>query len=233
MAKLNESITENIVRRHFQDDSLASTIIIEEQASISLKITKLLKGASKSGSGISRPEFIISIKDDMDLLIVVECKADILKHESKYRDEFSGYAVDGVLHYSYYLAKEYNVLSIAVSGDKKDNIKVSYFLQKCKTTSAEQIFGNKLITLEDIFAGLRQDVAKRKDKYEELLEYSQTLNVQLHKFKIKEDKRSLLVSGILIALDNKDFYRDYAGISNNIILSTTLVETIKEQLKIE
>ncbi len=233
MAKLNERETENIVRQHFQKDKLFKDITFEEQSSSNPRITKLLKNASKKGNGIGKPEFIISIDDEKDLLIVVECKADILKHESKKRDKFTDYAVDGVLLYSSYLSKEYDVLSLAVSGIEKDNIKVSYFIQRAGKDAVEQIFGNRLITVGDILAGLRQDVAKRDEKYEELLDYSQLLNEQLHKLKIKEDKRSLLVSGVLIALDNKDFYRDYVGLSSNSILSTTLVSTIKEQLKTE
>jgi hypothetical protein len=131
------------------------------------------------------------------------------------------------------LSKEYNVLSLAVSGVEKDNIKVSYFLQKTGLSDVEQIFGNKLLSLDDILAGFKQDEARKNEKYKELLEYSQILNEQLHKLKIKEDKRSLLVSGVLIALDNKDFYRDYVGMSSNKILSSALVEIIKEQLKTE
>ncbi len=231
--KLNERETENIVRQHFQKDKLFSNITLEEQSSNSPRITKLLKNASKKGSGVGKPEFIISIDDERDLLIVVECKADILKHESKNRDKYTDYAIDGVLLYSSYLSKEYDVLSLAVSGIEKDNVKVSYFLQKAGSSSTEQIFGNRLITLDNILAGLRQDEAKKKEKYEELLEYSKLLNEQLHKLKIKEDKRSLLVSGVLIALDNKDFYRDYTGISSHKILANMLVETIKGQLETE
>ena len=228
----NEKVTEDIVRSHFKNDKMFSNITLEEQSSNNPRITKLLRTASKSGSGIGKPEFIISIDDENDLLIIVECKADILKHESKNRDKFVDYAVDGVLLYSSYLSKEYHVLSLAVSGTEKKDIKVSYFYQK-KKKEAEQIFGNKLITIGDILAGLKQDKARRNEKYGELLEYSQLLNEQLHKLKIKEDKRSLLVSGILIALDNKDFYRDYAGLTNNQILANTLVSIIKEQLKTE
>ena len=156
-----------------------------------------------------------------------------LKHESKNREEFTDYAVDGVLLYSSYLSKEYDVLSLAVSGVEKDNIRISYFIQRVGKDIAEQIFGNTLITIEDIIAGLKQDVAKRDEKYEELLEYSQVLNSNLHKLKIKEDKRSLLVSGILIALGNQDFYRSYAGLSSNKMLANTLADTIKEQLENE
>ncbi len=229
MSKLNERDTENIVRQHFYKDKLFAKITIEEQSSNNPRITKLLKNASKKGSGIGKPEFLITIDEEEDLLIVIECKADILKHESKNRKQFADYAVDGVLLYSSYLSKEYDVLSLAVSGVEKDNIKTSYFIQK-KGQDIEQIFGNKLITIDDILSGLKQDVTKRNEKYEGLLDYSKILNEQLHKLKIKEDKRSLLVSGILIALKNKDFYRSYSELSSNKMLVEALVSTIKEQL---
>ena len=230
--KLNERSTEDIVRRHFQKDRLFPEVIFEEQSSNNPRITKLLKNASKTGNGIGKPEFLISVKDERDLLIIVECKADILKHESKDRDQFRDYAVDGVLLYSSYLSKEFNILSIAVSGIEKNNIRVSYFSQR-KEEDPEQIFGNSLITIEDILAGLRKDVTKKNEKYERLLEYSKTLNGDLHKLKIKEDKRSLLVSGILIALKNKDFYLSYSGMSSSKMLADSVVMTIEEQLRVE
>ncbi len=230
MNKLNERVTEDIVRTHFKKDPNFLDITFEEQKSFNPKIDELLKGASKTGgTGKGQPEFIITLKDESNLLIVVECKADSLKHESETRKEYAEYAVDGVLKYSKALSKKYDVLSLAVSGVKKDNIKASYFLQK-KGEKEEQIFGNKLISLEDILAGLKQDKAKRTEKYEDMLDYSKILNSQLHKLKIKEDKRSLLVSGVLIALKNKDFARDYAGMNNPKALANYLVETIKEQL---
>lgn len=226
--RLNERYTENIIRQHFQKDKY--DITIEEQSSHNPKITKLLKHASKQGAGLGKPEFIISIDNEKDLLLVVECKADILKHESKNRDKHSNYAVDGVLLYSSYLSKEYNVLSLAISGTTKDSLRISYFLQKVDANKADQIFGNTLITIEDILAGLKEDRAKKSEKYEKLLEYSQELNKDLHKLKIKEDKRSLLVSGILIALKNKDFYRSYSGLNSNEMIANTLVNTIKKQV---
>jgi len=231
--KLNERCTEDIVREHFKKDGLFSNLIFEEQTSNIPKIDKLLKNASKKGTGRGMPEFIISVKDESDLIIVVECKADILKHESKNRDQYADYAVDGALLYSSYLSKECNVLSLAVSGIEKKNIKVSYFLQKCGETKSDRIFGNRLISIDDILSGLRQDTAKKNEKYENLLDYSKELNQQLHKLKIKEDKRSLLVSGVLIALDNTDFYRSYIALANNKMIAETLVNTIRQQLENE
>ncbi len=228
-ARLNERKTEDIVRTYFKKDPNFSQLVFEEQVSVIPKIDKLLKNASKKGTGRGKPEFIISLKDNKDLLIVVECKADVLKHESEKRDKYADYAVDGALLYSSFLSKEFDVLSLAVSGTDQDSIKVSYFIQR-KEQVAERIFGNKLISIEDILAGLSQDEEKRKEKLEGLLDYSKKLNTQLHKLQIKEDRRSLLVSGILIALDNQDFYRSYAVIENQKRLAKILVDTIKEQL---
>ncbi|WP_300753159.1 N-6 DNA methylase [uncultured Brachyspira sp.] len=230
---VNERITEDIVREHFKGDPFYNNIVLEEQISSVPKINKLLQNASKKGYGKGKPEFIIRIKEIHDLLILVECKADVLRHESEDRNRYSEYAVDGVLLYSSYLSKEYNVLSIAVSGMDKRELKVSYFIQRKLMQESERIFGNTLLSIEDIISGITQDQIKRKEKYENLLNYSKILNEKLHSLKIKEDKRSLLVSGILISLKNPNFYRDYSNISSSQILANFLLETIKEQLNNE
>ncbi len=228
----NERKTEAIVRQHFQADStyLDGNVIWEEQCSDSPKIDKLLSNASKAGTGKGYPEFIVSFKDNPNFIIVIECKADILKHESKHRKQYKDYAVDGVLLYSDYLSKQFDVLSLAVSGTEKNDIKVSYFMQTMGQ-KANRIFGNSLLSFADILGGVYEDEVLKHTKYEQLLTYSQALNAQLHQSKIKEDKRSLLVSGILIALDSNDFYISYSGIRDMSLLGGALVTTIKKQLK--
>jgi len=122
----NERKTEKIVRSHF--DKYTDVIKIEEQSSDIPKINKLLKFASKKGGGKGRPEFIITFNKPDNFLIVVECKADITKHESTSRDKYSEYAVDGALLYASFLSKEYDVLAIAVSGETEQQLNVSHFL---------------------------------------------------------------------------------------------------------
>jgi len=73
----NERKTESIIRSHFE--KFTDLVEIEEQASDIPKIGKLLKNASKKGGGQGRPEFLITVKKNPNLLIVVECKADISK----------------------------------------------------------------------------------------------------------------------------------------------------------
>ena len=59
--------------------------------------SKITKNASKSGAGLGKPEFIIRKKDDDEFLMVIECKADTKYHESKNKDQYKDYAVDGAL----------------------------------------------------------------------------------------------------------------------------------------
>ena len=100
----NERITEDLVREHFKNDNLfkANKIILEEQSSQNIRITALLKNASKSGSGRGFPEFIVQYNGKSNVLIVVECKADTTKHQSAKGNgkNYKDYAVDGVLLYS-------------------------------------------------------------------------------------------------------------------------------------
>jgi hypothetical protein len=121
----NERKTEKIVRSHFE--KYTDVIKIEEQSSDIPKIDKLLKYASKKGEGKGRPEFIITFNENKDFLIVVECKADTTNHESTNKDKYSEYAVDGALLYASFLSKEYDVLAIAVSGETKQQLRVSHF----------------------------------------------------------------------------------------------------------
>ena len=81
--KLNERITEDIVREHFKSDNLYNKIKIEEQKSNIETIQELLKNASKKGTGIGKPKFIISFLEILDSVIIIECKSDVKNHESK------------------------------------------------------------------------------------------------------------------------------------------------------
>lgn len=125
----NERITENIVRNLLRKLGYYDNqeCIIEEQTSNNSRIKKLLQNSSKDGNGVGKPEFIISFKDDIDFLIIIECKSDVNKHETKERNKPKMYAVDGVLHYSKFLSMDYNVMAIAVSGETAKELKFLIF----------------------------------------------------------------------------------------------------------
>jgi hypothetical protein len=139
----NERKTENLVRDslrkpdYYDSDCLTR---VEEQKSETGSIKRLLKSASKTGKGgTGAPEFIISNSDTPDFLIVIECKADIKHHESNNRDNPVGFAVDGALNYAEYLAKGFNVIAIAGSGQTQSQLKISTFLHPKGAPKAKEL----------------------------------------------------------------------------------------------
>ena len=225
----NERKTENIVRSHFEKN--VKIINIEEQSSDSAKIDKLLKTASKKGSGKGRPEFLISFKQNADLLIVIECKAEITKHESATRDKYSDFAVDGVLLYASYLSKDFDVLAIAVSGEKEENIRVSHFLHLRNERKATPIFGDKLLPSIDYLNGYLKSPEKFRQDYNQLLDFTKQLNEKLHSNKILESQRSLLLSCILIALESPAFKASYKSYKTPQNLANALIQTVSNELE--
>ena len=206
----------------------SNKVIVEEQISNNPRIKKLLQNASKSGPGSGRPEFIIQHKELDDFLIVVECKDDIKKHESKNRDKFKDYAVDGALLYSQYLSKEYDVLSIAISGNKKNLLRKSFFLQ-LKGEEYTDFELKDLIQIEDLIELYLKSNEKKKTQHENILKFSIHLNTFLHKNKIQETKRALLFSGILVALKNRPFSISYKKHKNPKSLTNALLAAIYEE----
>ena len=224
----NERKTENLVRKHFE--KYDSEIKIEEQRSDSPRIQKLLRTASKTGTGTGKPEFIIQFNDSPDFIAVIECKADIQRHESSTRDQYKDYAVDGALLYASHLSVDFDVLAIGVSGMTEQNLKVSHFLQ-LKGDKAEPIFSNKLLKPLDYITGYINDNRKYKKDYESLLSFAKSLNSQLHTNQVSESDRSLLISAILIALDRKPFRQSYKDENDASVLSQMVVNAVEAQLK--
>ncbi|MDP3270102.1 MAG: N-6 DNA methylase [Legionella sp.] len=225
----NERKTENIVRNHF--NNFSDKCLIEEQSSSIPKIDKLLKSASKKGMGKGFPEFIISsLKNNPDFIIVVECKANIAKHQSSTLDKYDEYAVDGALLYASFLSKEYDVLAIGVSGQSLKELKVSHYLYLKRENKPVPIFGNKLLDIESYINGYLKSPEKFNQDYNALLDFSRELNVELHHHKIPEKDRALLISSILIALDDKAFCKAYKEYEKSEELANFLVDTVSNVL---
>ncbi|WP_423909751.1 N-6 DNA methylase [Candidatus Spongiihabitans sp.] len=225
----NERKTEAIARKHFEN--FTDYIEIEEQISDNPKINKLLKFASKKGGGTGYPEFILTYKENPDLLIVVECKASTAKHESGDRDKYSEYAVDGALLYASYLSKGFDVLAIAISGETKQSLRVSHYLHLKGEKKAISIFADKLLNAEYYLNGYLKSPEKFRQDYNALLVFTKELNEKLHTYKILESQRSLLISAILIALENTAFKRSYASHKTSQNLADSLVKIVADELE--
>ena len=228
----NERKTEVLTRNHL--NKYLDQIVIEEQASDNPKIKKLLSTASKSGNGAGYPEFIIQLNNNSDLIIVVECKANPIKHESTNRSNPKDFAVDGALLYSSYLSKDFDVLSIAISGETEKELKISHFLQlkgDKKAIDAGDKYGSKLLSIDDYLNGYIKSPEKFRQDYNKLLAFSKVLNEKLHGYKIVESDRGLLISCILIALENNSFKATYKNNDYNKPqkISEFLVTTVSNE----
>ena len=230
---VNERKTEAMFRSLLRNAGYFSDvdIVIEEQKSDYPRIAKLLKNASKKGSGPGLPEFIISSRSYSDFMIVVECKGDETKHASQEGDKYGEYSVDGVLLYASYLAKEFDVLAIAVSGQTESTLRTSHYLHLRGTREPVEFPTISILP----FASYRDKVllseVKFRQDYDELIAFSRDLNEQLHAEKIKEAHRGLLICGILVALENNAFKQSYKVQWNAKQLAENLVSSIMNQFR--
>ena len=238
---INETNTRALFEKLLKDNDFIYSIkgcnnnkdncIVEGEKSDNLKINKLLQNASKKGNGLGKPDYIISkIKGYPELLIICECKAQTKFHESITKDKYGEYAVDGVLLYSSFLTKEFDVISIAISGETESDYKVSTYLQLKGETEARNLNINRIYKFKDYMDLYSTDEHKFNQDLSNLLDYSRVLNEHLHTLKIPEDKRSLLISGCLIALQDKAFCVSYK-LQDSKSLITNLLSTIEHQLQ--
>lgn len=228
LAMPNERPTEAVVRRHFS--ACGDEVTVEEQGSDSPRIAKLLRSASKSGTGVGRPDFLVHLAEEPELLLVVGCKAQISQHESAGRDAYADYAVDGALHYASHLAKDFDVLAIAVSGTGRRR-RVSHFLHLKSQRSAKEIFGDQLLTPQDYIAGYRNDDAKYRQDFASLQAFIAELNDTLHICKVAEGDRALLISAVLIALERPSFKKAYGAESQPQALAKLTVDAAVQSLR--
>lgn len=182
-----------------------------------------LKTASKSGNGAGKPEFIVSSRHDTEYVMVIECKADPRCHESASHTDYARYAVDGALLYASYLAREFTVIAIAVSGQREGDLKISTYVQArmaeqasaLTDTSTPRVPITEIVSWADYRRYVQHDPALVEAKRDALGRYARDLHDYLRDHaKITEAQKPLLVSGILIALMEPGFavaYGKYEG----------------------
>lgn len=219
----NEKKTENLSRKLLTEAGIFdnSDFIVEEQKSDNPIIQKLLKNASKSGTGLGKPEFIIRKRDDNDFLMIIECKADTKYHESKNRDLYKDFAVDGALLYGSHLSKEFNIIAIGISGENENDIKISTFLYAKKSPTYTDLLDEnnqkikKILSWDRYIDRAKFDPVLAKSRHSDLMRFSRELHDYMRDYaKITEAQKPLLVSGVLLALMDRGFevaYNKYEG----------------------
>jgi hypothetical protein len=215
----NERVTEDMVdallrKLGFYDDP--ETVVVEKQQSAVAAIRSSLAKASKSGKGgAGYPEFVITTTETPDMVVLIECKADITRHESGARDRPKDFAVDGVLHYARFLSPKYNVIALAVSGEPKASRWSTFLVPKGQTRPRDlraptgaPIVG--LVPMTDLIAAASFDSVVHAKRTADLIQFSQ----EMHEFmrdeaELEEKEKPLAVAGTLIALRNTIFAKTY------------------------
>ncbi len=227
----NERITEEIVRSHFKKDPLFDIIKLEEQKSKSNRITELLTTASKSGKGRGMPEFLITFpSQNINYLIVIECKADISNHESEKKNKPKDFAVDGVLHYSKILSKEYNIIAVAVSGQSINELKISTYKWLKGNPQEIDIKTNQLLIINDYLKLFENEQFSDNLKNIDIIQKAVYLNEEFHSYSITENGRCTIVSAILLSLLDDPFKNSYASYSKTTELANGLVQALSRVL---
>ena len=228
----NERITERIVRKHFENDPLFSSVKFEEQKSTNIRVAECLANASKNGKGVGKPEFIITFPtQSMDYLIIVECKANIDKHESKNRNKPKDFAIDGVLHYAKFLSKEFNVVAIAVSGEDAHHCLISNFLHKKRGKTSTKLRDKQLLSIFDYVKTFKNEQLNYNIKDVNIVEKAVSLNDNFHACSIAEGMRNILVSGILLSLQNDTFKVSYGIADTSLDIANLMLTAIRKVLK--
>lgn len=167
-----------------------------------------------TSKGKAKPEFIITFNEDLNTIIVVECKKSVKKHMSEEYDSPNSFAVDGVLYYAKYLKEEYNVIAVAISGVSKDNLRVSTFYWAKNSDEFTEINKAKDIILEpknylELIKGKKLIKAYSLD---EIRETAIEMHDYLREIKVTERHKPIFIAGILIALNDNDFVHSYMNL---------------------
>jgi len=208
------------------------------------KIEKLLKKAggkpkecglddySLGGSGKAKPEYIITFNDNTTTIIVVECKNSVQKHSTSKFDHPNAYAIDGGLYYAKFLKEEYNVIIVAVSGTKKESMKVDTFYWMKGQENYSIINKAKDIILEPInyIKLIKGEKLQKEYSLEEIRETALEMHENLRQIKVSEKHKPIFIAGILIALENEEFSSEYSSCTTFNSVIKKLNSAIEEVL---
>lgn len=243
----NEKQTENLTRRFLESNDYTkgfiekSDFIVDEQSSQNPRIIASLKWASKTlgKKGTGKPEFLIQKKWDQQFMIVVECKKDTKFHESPEKNKERDFAVDWVLFYAKALAREYNVIAVAISGRSEQDYKIDTFFYPKGThtysvlTDKDSMPIKEFLPWESYINHAKRDKNLIRSRYEDLMKFSRELHNYMRDYcKITETQKPLLVSGVLLALMDKSWFVDtWPSLNQENALPGQLYEAIKRVIE--
>jgi hypothetical protein len=128
--KNQDELVDNII--YYKEDSYKSGINSDKELA-----DAFLKASKKLSGNEGAPDYTIKNKKE-NIIIVIECKSDVMKHQTydnleDYKKglgeakQISDYCINGALHYASYLNNDHDVIAIATSGISEDNFRLTSF----------------------------------------------------------------------------------------------------------
>lgn len=191
-----------------------------------------LSDFSIHGAGKAKPEYVITLKRDLDTVIVVECKNTAKKHCSEDLSHPRDYAVDGALYYAKYLKNSFNVIAIGISGTKKAEVQVDAFYWAKNQTNYSELTKSKNIILEpeNYLKLVRGEKVQKAYSLSEVKATAVKIHDSLRINKMTEKLKPLFIAGVLIALQDPSFSNDYDKITNFDTLLDSCCSAIRRVL---
>lgn len=191
-----------------------------------------LNDFSTAGTGKAKPEYVITLKHDLNTVIVVECKNSARKHSSETLNHPKDFAVDGVLYYTKYLKAHFNVIAVAISGSKKSEVQVDAFYWPKNQENYSELVKSKNIILEpeNYLKLVRGEKVQKAYSLSEVKATAVKIHDSLRINKMTEKLKPLFIAGILIALQDDSFSNDYDRLTGFDTLLDSCCSAIKRVL---
>lgn len=209
------------------------------------KIEQLLKKAggkpahcalddfTQGGNGKGKPEYIITMNDDANTILVVECKNSVKKHRSENLAYPRGFAVDGVYYYAKFLKEEYNVIAVAVSGTTLEKMKVNaFYWQKgqCKPLPLEKAT-DIILEPKNYIKLVKGEKLQKAYSIDEIRKTAIEMHDYLREIKVVEAHKPIFIAGILIALADEDFCKSYSSLPSFTSVMSNIQTAIENVLE--
>ncbi|MGN9067262.1 N-6 DNA methylase [Ligilactobacillus agilis] len=222
--EVSETNTENLFREFY-----GPTTFIEKSAIPDKYKFKSKKGTQNKGY----PDFFW---DSPDFSIIVEAKA--LKH-SLAEKQVKSYMLNNSINK--------NIIGIAISGQELSQVKLTYFYTTPDKKEIQKFHvTDKFVSIENLKKILNKHLQGENISDDKLLKILKNINEHFNQSNVKDTQRSLLFSGMLIALTNANFRSIYKSIDKpseeeiakteqaipeSICMSEALLNAINIQLK--
>lgn len=181
--------------------------------------------------GKSKPEFVITFDQEPNTIVVIECKKSVRNHKTELLNRPCDFAVDGALFYAKFLKSEYNVIAIGVSGTEKDKavVDVYYWPKNQDKPLLQKKLHSIFLSPDNYLKAIKGEKISKSYSLDEIRETAIDFHNRLRTIKVTEKQKPVFIAGILIALEDKDFAKDYVNLSsfNSVITSlSTAIDNV-------